>query len=216
MKRRTFLKLGSGTALSRRTLAACGHDSATTRLPRGGPTWRRSRRRQAGPAGRPAVGRQRGHRLDRTGPAAIRVARPGPPMGARSFADPVHLHVQRVVRLRRGGAADAAPARPPRRPRRMHRHQQGDGHELCRLCRAVSDQFPSQTATFDLYMMQLGYDSAAGGSGDAGQPGGDRRGGGAGRDRLLPQRRRQPAGRPDAERRPVCRLHRLRARRIRR
>jgi len=160
MKRRTFLKLGTGTALSE-ALAACGHNGDDP--PRGG---QGSGDPGSGPVAQPWAGNVV------TGWAeqalqAIRVARPGPPMGARSLA------VLFTCMYNAWCAYDAVAVPTPTsaEARRPVPECTGANRAMAMSYAAhaaLSDQFPSQQAVFDLYMRQLGYDPAGGG--DAGQP----------------------------------------------
>lgn len=161
MKRRTFLKLGAGSAVSG-ALAACGHGSDAS--PGGGPV-------TGDPGGGPVVQAWEGNVVTgwtEQALAAIRAARPGPPMGARSLA------ILYACMYNAWCAYDlvAVPTPTSQATRRPAPECTSTNKAMAMSYAAhaaLSDQFPSQTAAFDAYMKQLGYDPAAG-RGDLGQP----------------------------------------------
>jgi len=152
MKRRSFLRMGTGVAVSA-ALPACG-DGQEGRAVAGD--------KPAGPgAGQPAAPPS-----DKVVPGwtqtallAVRATRPGPPMAARSLAvmftcmydawcayDPVALPARAVQTGRRPAAEHTAANKAMAMSYAAHT--------------ALLDQFPTQKAAFDEHMRQLGYDPA--------------------------------------------------------
>lgn len=176
MKRRTFLKLGTGAALSG-ALTACGHgsdDKPGTGPGGGGPGGGTG---TGGGSGGPVVEPSAGNVVtgwSEQALQAIRAVRPGPPMGARSLA------ILYACMYNAWCAYDAVALPTPssqavRRPVPECTVTNKAMAMSYAANAALSDQFPSQKAAFDLYMTQLGYDPAAGtpaAGGDAGQPAG--------------------------------------------
>jgi hypothetical protein len=158
MKRRSFLRLGTGVAASA-ALSACGdghggHAAADDK--RGGASG-------GGPApsvpSTPSVPGQVVSGWTQTALQAVRSARPGPPMAARSLAimytcmydawcayDPVAL--------------PALPGQAARRPPAEHTSANKAMAMSYAAHAALVDQFPSEKAGFDEHMRQLGYDPA--------------------------------------------------------
>jgi len=162
MKRRTFLKLGSGTALSG-ALAACGHHSGDH--PGGTPVGSDP----GGPVSQPWEANVVTGWVEQA-LAAIRASRPGPPMGARSLA------VFATCMYNAWCAYDAVALPTPssqavRRPSPDCTTTNKAMAISYAAHAALSDQFPGQKAAFDQYMKQLGYDLAAS-TADVGQPAG--------------------------------------------
>ncbi|WP_051971562.1 vanadium-dependent haloperoxidase [Massilia sp. 9096] len=174
MKRRTFLKIGTGGALGG-ALAACGGSGDDVRArgpgadpggspsgagPGGGAT------PGAGPVARPWEGKVVTGWIG-TALEAVRTARPGPPMAARSLAilstcmyDAWCAYDAVALPLTASGAG--------RRPD-AERTEANKAIALSYAAyTALVDQFPGQKAAFEAYMRTLGLDPAAGG-GD-GQP----------------------------------------------
>ncbi|MCS0628145.1 vanadium-dependent haloperoxidase [Telluria mixta] len=144
MERRTFLRVGSALALGN-ALAACG----------GGDTAPQS---AAQPAAQPpqfkaVVG------WNQTALQAIRNAKPGPPMAARSLA------VMHTSMYNAWAAYSPVAVQTPHGPRvrRPESEQVADNKTMAMshaAYRVLLDQFPTQKALFDSYMASLGYDLA--------------------------------------------------------
>lgn len=142
MKRRTFLKLGTGAALGG-TLAACGGNS--------------------GDAAQPPVVQPMQYKAvtgwTKTALQAVRDVKPGPPMAARSLA------VVFTCMYNAWCAYDdvALPTRPGSFARRPPAERTPESKAMAMSFAAyiaLVDQFPSQKAAFDAYMKSLGYDPA--------------------------------------------------------
>jgi hypothetical protein len=142
MERRTFLKVGSALALGN-TLAACGGGDNAPQL-------------AAQPAAQPpqfkaVVG------WNQTALQAIRNAKPGPPMAARSLA------VMHTSMYNAWAAYSPVAVQTPHGPkvRRLDSEQVADNKAMAMshaAYRVLVDQFPTQKALFDGYMTGLGYD----------------------------------------------------------
>jgi hypothetical protein len=180
MKRRTFLKLGTGSALSG-ALAACGgggEGGAATPAGAGGGGDTAADPPGAAPGGsapggpplsQPWQGNVVTGWID-TALQAIRSARPGPPMGARS------LGVMMTCMYNTWCAYDAValPAVGNATARRPAAECTGANKAMAlsyAAYNALVDQFPGQKASFDAYMSSLGFDPAAA-TADASQPAG--------------------------------------------
>jgi hypothetical protein len=176
MKRRTFLKLGTGSALGG-ALAACGGGDSGTGTPAGGGggstvTDPVPAAPGGAPAGPPVSPPLQGNVVTgwvETALGAIRSARPGPPIGARSLA------VMMTCMYNTWCAYDAValPAsgeQPARRPGAECTGSNKAEALSYAAYNALVDQFPAQKASFDDHMAALGFDPAAGG--DADQPAG--------------------------------------------
>src|SRR5437763_11731990 len=173
MKRRTFLKLGTGTALSG-ALAACGHgsdDGPGGSSPGGTPVGGEPGGAGGGPVVQPWEGNVVTGWTEQA-LQAIRATRPGPPMGARSFA------ILYSCMYNAWCAFDlvALPTPTSQAARRPTPECTGTNKAMAMsyaAYAALCDQFPSHQAAFDAYMKQLGYDPAdasAGSGGSAAQP----------------------------------------------
>ena len=163
MERRTFLRMGGGLALGS-TLAACGGggDSPPSSA--------------APPQYKAVVG------WNQTALQAIRDARPGPPMAARSLAL-LHTSMYNAWAAYSPVARQTPHGPPLRRPAgewSAANRARAMSHAAYRV---LVDQFPKQKALFDGYMASIGYDPAAGdpaaGAPAAGAP--------AGRDPAAPE-----------------------------
>jgi hypothetical protein len=141
MKRRTFLRLGTGTVVSG-ALAACG----------GG----------GGNGGDPAPAPQLKSVVgwNQAALQAVRVVKPGPPMVARSLAI-LHTCMYNAWAAY-DPVARATPQEPSvRRPASEHNAANKARAMSYAAYAALVDQFPTQKAAFDAYMVSLGYDPAA-------------------------------------------------------
>jgi hypothetical protein len=158
MKRRTFLRLGAGTAVSG-VLSACGsnHDDHSDPPPAGVPV-------TTAPQYKTVIG------WTDTALQAVRTALAGPPMAARSLAvmyscmyNAWCAYDDTAVATRTGRVAKrpAAERTPANKAAAMSHAAYA----------ALVDQFPSQKAAFDAYMRNLGHDPAAG-AGGQGTPAG--------------------------------------------
>lgn len=140
MKRRVILKLGTGTAISA-ALAACGGSDGVAVGPTAQPL-------------PPQSGTVTG--WTQTALQAVRTAKPGPPMAARSFA------VMYTCMYNAWCAYDALaqPTRPGQSPRRPFSERSGANKAMAisfAAYTALVDQFPSQKPAFDAYLASLGY-----------------------------------------------------------
>jgi hypothetical protein len=142
MKRRTVLKLGGGTAMGA-ALAACG----------GNDTAPGTGDRPGAPPGNTVAG------WTEAALQAVRSARPGPPMAARSFA------IMYTCMYNAWCAYDAL-ARPTavgqgaRRPPAEHTAANKATAMSYAAHAALVDQYPGEKAAFDAYLKQRGHDSA--------------------------------------------------------
>lgn len=164
MKRRTFLKLGTGTVLGG-GLAACGNgsdDHSGGSPPGGGP---------GGGVTGPVVQPWEGNVVTgwtEQALQAIRASRPGTPMVARSLA----ILYNCMYNAWCAYDAVALPTTTSPVTRQPGAECTGTNKAMAisyAAWAALSDQLPSQKAAFDAYMKQLGYDPSASGSA-AGQP----------------------------------------------
>ena len=140
MERRTFLKVSSALALGN-ALAACGGDSAPQFAAQP-------------PQFKAVVG------WNQTALQAIRNAKPGPPMAARSLA------VMHTSMYNAWAAYSPVAVQTPHGPkvRRPESEQVADNKAMAMshaAYRVLVDQFPTQKALFDSYMTGLGYDLAS-------------------------------------------------------
>jgi hypothetical protein len=147
MERRTFIKLGAGTAIGS-VLAACGGGDGSGSLPVAQPT------RLKAVSGWTNVALQ-----------AVRTAKPGPPMAARSLA------VLASCMYNAWCPYDAL-AQPtmPGLARRPLAERSADNKAMAisyAAHAALVDQFPTEKAAFDAYLASLGYSESAA---DAGTP----------------------------------------------
>jgi hypothetical protein len=147
MERRTFIKLGAGTAIGS-MLAACGGGDGSGSLPVAQPT------RLKAVSGWTNVALQ-----------AVRTAKPGPPMAARSLA------VLASCMYNAWCPYDAL-AQPtmPGLARRPLAERSADNKAMAisyAAHAALVDQFPTEKAAFDAYLASLGYSESAA---DAGTP----------------------------------------------
>jgi hypothetical protein len=147
MERRTFIKLGAGTAIGS-MLAACGGGDGSGSLPVAQPT------RLKAVSGWTNVALQ-----------AVRTAKPGPPMAARSLA------VLASCMYNAWCPYDAL-AQPtmPCLARRPLAERSADNKAMAisyAAHAALVDQFPTEKAAFDAYLASLGYSESAA---DAGTP----------------------------------------------
>jgi hypothetical protein len=154
MKRRSFLKLGSVPVVSG-TLHACGGNGpgGSERRPTGAPV--------NGPVAAPADPPAPDNTVTgwtRTALQAVRQARPGPPMAARSFA------IMYTCMYNAWCAYDplAQPTRTPRARRPLAECTAANKAIAMSYAAytALVDQFPTQKALIDSYMSSLGYDAA--------------------------------------------------------
>jgi hypothetical protein len=136
MKRRTFLKIGTGAALGG-ALTACGGSSG--------------RNADSSPQIKAVVG------WNQAALQAVRVVKPGPPMVARSLA------VLHTCMFNAWAAYDETALGTPHGP--AVRAPVGDRTPASKsqamsyaAHSALVDQFPSQKAAFDAYLASLGYD----------------------------------------------------------
>ena len=166
MKRRSFLKLGAGALMGPGLgagLSACGGNGDR---PDGGPGDDSGGDATAPPPDPPAPRSTVAGWTD-VALQAVRDARPGPPMAARSLA------IVHTCMYNAWCAYDqvARPTRPSQTPRRPPAECTAPNKALAMSHAAyvaLVDQFPGQRAAFDAYMKQLGYDAgAAGASGPA-------------------------------------------------
>jgi hypothetical protein len=146
MKRRTFLKLGTG-ALAGSALAACGgggHDGGTVQ-PDPPPAPARTRV----VVGWNAVGLQ-----------AVRSTKPGPPMAARSLAV-LHTAIYNAWAAYDAVAMPAGGAPLLRRPAAERTAANKAMAMSYAAHAALVDQFPTQKPAFDSYLATLGFAPAA-------------------------------------------------------
>jgi hypothetical protein len=149
MKRRAFLKLGTGAAVSG-TLAACGGSGSN---PASAPVSQAQASQDRTVSGWAQIALQ-----------AVRTVKPGPPMAARSFAimftcmynawcayDPV----AQPTRIGAGARQSPADRTPVNKAAAMSYAAYA----------ALVDQYPSEKAAFDAYMNTLRYDPASAGTG---------------------------------------------------
>lgn len=136
MQRRQFLRLGSGLALGG-ALAACGGDGAAPA--------------QESPASLSGtvVG------WNRVALQAIRDARPGPPMAARSLAI-VHTSMYNAWTAYDQAARPTPHGAPARRPLAEHTGLNKAAAMSHAAHAALADQFPAQKAAFDAHLATLG------------------------------------------------------------
>jgi len=154
MKRRRFLTLGAGAAMSG-VLTACGGDTNAGGEQRGTPV------------GQPAqykavVG------WTQTALQAVRTAKPGPPMAARSFA----IMYTCMFNAWCAYDAQAQPTRAGQAARRPPSERTAANKAMAMSFAAYAalvDQFPSEKASIDAYLKSLGYDPASA-SADLGTP----------------------------------------------
>jgi hypothetical protein len=154
MKRRTFLKLGAGTAMSG-ALAACGGSIDAGSDPGGTPVGQP-------PQYKTVVG------WTQTALQAVRSVKPSPPMAARSFA----VMYTCMYNAWCAYDAQAQPTRPGQAVRRPLSERTTENKAMAMSFAAYAaliDQFPSEKASFDAYMKGLGYDPALA-SADPGMP----------------------------------------------
>jgi hypothetical protein len=150
MKRRTFLKFGTGAAVSG-ALAACGG---------GGSTW--SPPPPPPPLPKVVSG------WARAALQAVRTIKPGPPMVARSLAV-LHTCMYNAWATYDAVAQPMPPCPQLRRPAPEHTAANRAQAMSYAAHAALVDQFPAQKAAFDAYLQSLGYDLAAA-SGDITSP----------------------------------------------
>lgn len=147
MKRRTFLKIGTGTAIGG-ALSACGGSKDTSDPP---------------PVTAPQVKAVAG--WTRTALQAVRSVKPGPPMAARSLA------VLHTCMYNAWTAFDDTARATHGQTLKLAASERSAAGKTAALCQAaytaLVDQFPSQKALFDAYLASLGYQPAAPGA-DAG------------------------------------------------
>lgn len=145
MKRRTFLRLGAGTAMSG-ALAACGGSSGADRSP-----------------GNPPVEQPAQYKTvvgwTQTALQAVRSVKPGPPMAARSLAI-MHTCMYNAWCAYDPLALPSRPSQVPRRPPGERTAATKAAAMSYAAYAALVDQFPSEKARFDTYMKDLGYDPA--------------------------------------------------------
>lgn len=166
MKRRTLLKLGAGTALGS-LLAACGGSGSEG----GGNAGGAPRAQTLG------TGTVTG--WTETALQAVRTARPGPPMAARSFA--IMYTCMYDAWCAYDAAAQPAPPVPAAQPalpgpvaRRRERERMAANKAMAMRYAAhaaLVDQYPGEKAAFDAYLRRLGY-AAPGAVLDPGSPAG--------------------------------------------
>jgi hypothetical protein len=140
MKRRTFLKLGTGAAVSG-ALAACGGHGGDPAIP-------------------PSVQAPQLKSVSgwtQTALQAVRAGRPGPPMAARSFA------IMYTCMYNAWCAYDAVaqPTAAGEAARRPLAERTPDNKAMAMSHAAyvaLVDQFPNQKPAFDAYLKSLGYD----------------------------------------------------------
>jgi hypothetical protein len=152
MKRRTFLKLGAGTAMSG-ALAACGGNNDTGSDPGA-----------ALPQYKAVVG------WTQTALQAVRSARPGPPMAARSLA----IMYTCMYNTWCAYDAQARPTRPGQAsPRPLSERTAANKAMAMSFAAhaALADQFPGEKPAFDAYLKSLGYDPASASADAATAPG---------------------------------------------
>jgi hypothetical protein len=138
MKRRTFLKIGTGAAVGG-ALTACGGGGSTASVP------------DPSPQIKAVVG------WNQAALQAVRVVKPGPPMAARSLA------ILHTCMFNAWAAYDATALGTPHGPAvRMPVDERTPANKSKAMSyaahAALVDQFPSQKAAFDAYMTSLGYD----------------------------------------------------------
>lgn len=162
MKRRTFLKLGTGTVLGG-GLAACGNgsDDSPGGKPGSGPTGGSPGGGVSGPVVQPSAGNVVTGWTQQA-LQAIRASRPGTPMVARTFAV-LYTCMYNAWCAYDAVAVPTATAQATRRPSPECTGANKAMAMSYAAHAALSDQMPSQKAAFDLYMTQLGYDPAASG-----------------------------------------------------
>jgi hypothetical protein len=138
MKRRTFLKLGTGTVVSS-ALAACGGDGSVGDAPDPAPQFKS------------VVG------WNQAALQAVRNVKPGPPMVARSLAV-LHTCMYNAWATY-DPVARATPHGPSvRRPASEHTSANKARAMSYAAYAALVDQFPTQKSALDAYMASLGYD----------------------------------------------------------
>lgn len=141
MERRTFLKVGGALALGN-ALTACGGGSNAPQFAAAAPQYKA------------VVG------WNQTALQAIRNAKPGPPMAARS------LGVLHTCMYNAWAAYSPVAVQTPHGPkmRRPESERVADNKAMAMshaAYRVLVDQFPTQKALFDAYMASLGYDPAS-------------------------------------------------------
>jgi hypothetical protein len=149
MKRRTFLKIGAGAAVSG-TLAACGGNTDDPPA-------------DQAPQYRAVSG------WTQTALQAVRTVKPGPPMAARSLA------IMYTCMYNAWCVYDelALPTRPDQAARRPSSERTTANKAVAMSFAAYTalvDQFPSEKAAFDTYMKSLGHDPASASTDSSGAP----------------------------------------------
>lgn len=151
MKRRTFLKIGTGTAIGG-ALGACGGNKDTSDPP---------------PVTAPQVKAVAG--WTRTALQAVRSVKPGPPMAARSLA------VLHTCMYNAWTAFDDTARATHGQTLKLAASERSAAGKTAALCQAaytaLVDQFPSQKTLFDAYLASLDYQPAAHGADRAGRAG---------------------------------------------
>ncbi len=141
MKRRTFLKFGSGAAIGG-ALGACGGRNGNPDPP---------------PLAAPQVKAVAG--WTRTALQAVRTVKPGPPMVARSLA------VLHTCMYNAWTAFDDTAQATRGQSIKLPASARGAANKTAALCQAaytaLVDQFPSQKPAFDAYLASLGFQPAA-------------------------------------------------------
>jgi hypothetical protein len=145
MKRRAFLKLGAGAAVSG-ALAACGGSTDAGGDPGGGTV-------EQPPQYKAVVG------WTQTALQAVRSVKPGPPMAARSFGI-MYTCMYNAWCAYDAQAQPTRPGQPVRRPLAERTAANKAMTMSYAAYTALVDQFPSEKAAFDAYMKGLGYDPA--------------------------------------------------------
>jgi hypothetical protein len=144
MKRRSFLRLGTGAAAGG-LLAACGGKGDDA---------------HDGPVSAPLVPTAPDKTVQgwtRTALQAIQAARPGPPMAARSLSV-MYTCMYNTWCAYDATAVPTSPGQPARRPAIEHNMANKAAALSHAAYTALVDQFPTQKAVFDGYLKQLGYD----------------------------------------------------------
>jgi len=141
MERRTFLRAGGALALGN-VLAACGGGDTAPQFAAQPPQLKA------------VVG------WNQTALQAIRKARPGPPMAARSLAA-MHTSMYNAWAAYSPVAVQTPQGPRIRRPESEHLPDNKAMAMSHAAYRVLVDQFPTQKTLFDSYMASLGYDSAS-------------------------------------------------------
>ena len=150
MERRTFLRMGGALALGN-ALTACGGSSDAPPSPAAPPQYKA------------VVG------WNQTALQAIRDAKPGPPMAARSLAA-LHTSMYNAWAAYSPTARQTPHVPPVRRPAGEWSPANKARAMSHAAYRVLVDQFPKQKALFDATMAGLGYDPAAAGATDLATP----------------------------------------------